>query len=208
MMFLNRGIHIRFNEGGDDDKEANSIASSNNNLSDSISSDETSIESDCAEKGTYVWSDDSNDESSAHSIDTTANSSESSIENRDEENGKVHNEYVWSDDDSADGKQYKKDSKFRTANTFDEFSGGMDFDVGVNNSINFDSNSDDDSIELSKDINEDDDDASVKLEADIRSNLDILSKLFPGESISNTPVKAAAEIDADSGVKKTITKQS
>eukprot|EP00956_Cyclotella_meneghiniana_P012704 scaffold18066_cov42-Cyclotella_meneghiniana.AAC.2 len=210
MMFLNRGIHIRFNEGGDDDKEANSIASSNNNLSDSIPSDETSIESDCADKGTYVWSDDSNDESSAHSIDTTANSSESSVENKDEENGKVHNEYVWSDEDSADGKQYKKDSKFRTTNTFDEFSGGMDFDVGVNNNnINFDSNSDDNgSIELSKDIDEDDDGASVKLEDDIRSNLDILSKLFPGESISNTPVKAATEIDADSGVEKTITKQS
>lgn len=186
LMFLNRGIHVRFDEVPMAD------------LSDTSSSD-VSVESKDEDNNAYVWSDDDDsveDENKATDAQDsgTGSGGESEEVSTEEESqdGQIQadNEYVWSDDDSYNSNKPKKSSEFKLTNTLDEFSGGMDFDVDMNDNF--------DSYESNETTLQGFDDASIKLEDDIRSNLGILSKIFPGESISNTPLKAAA-VDVASG---------
>lgn len=194
LMFLNRGIHIRFGSGGDDDKHLSS-------------SDDSMDEIENEAKEAYVWSDAESIEDKskfAAAADAGGGNGLGSVGSRSESDSEVSTEdevvddhtknvsgYIWSDDESEDMSKSKKNSEFRTTNTLDEFSGGLDFDDDISNSTY---KSDDEENEATSQY---DDDVSVKLEDDIRSNLGILSKLFPGESVSNTPLNVAA-VDAAS----------
>ena len=178
MIFLNRGLHVRF----DGNSDSNVTASNCSERSDESTSLMISQEK---KKEVYAWSDD----------DTTKSGSNNENESKDDTATAVKNisGYVWSDeDDSLDENAAKKHrtSSLKMTNALDEFSGGVDFD-----DLRFDNNSileGDDCMVSSQ--HTDDLDVHVELEDDIRSNLDILSKLFPSESINNTPKSVADSV--------------
>ncbi|KAL3777126.1 hypothetical protein ACHAWO_004092 [Cyclotella atomus] len=194
LMFLNRGIHIRFDARGDDNLHASS-------------SDDCIDEIENEAKEAYFWSDaesteDTSEVAAATSDDGSLGSGGSKANSEGDSEVSTDDEgiddrvkdvrgYVWSDNDSDNMTKPKKSSEFRLTNALDEFSGGVDF--GEDNSNNSYKSDDEENTALSQF----DDDVSVKLEEDIRSNLGILSKLFPGESVSDTPLKVAA-VDAES----------
>ena len=188
LVFLNRGIHVRFD--GDPDSNATSSDSSEG-------SDDSVLQEE--KKDVYAWSDDdttkSRDSASLESVSTEDESEKDVATTEMKTSG-----YVWSDqesdeDDSVDENKSKKNRSFQTTNVLDEFSGGVDFDdTPAYNYLSEENNF------VSFPMQMDDNDAHVQLEDDIRSNLDILSKLFPGEKISNVPKSGAdglAQLEAD-----------
>jgi hypothetical protein len=196
LMFLNRGIHIRFCDTGDKDggevenveplvnvgvsRDGGSYSSSVVSTSSSSSESSDSEESNQAngEKKSFVWSDDDNAGDSGSEAST-------------EEIVALKEEAKWSDNDDDDSVSKSKPvSKGQEKhNEMGEFS-GMDFGNVYYGIDEYDVD----------DINtEDDEDLAHGLEDGIRSNLGILAKMFPGEHIDKQPLAASINNDDESG---------
>lgn len=218
LIFLNRGIHIRFDslEATDltsdgslkdviEDDESSSCPSSSD-------SDESSIQGEDNHQKSYVWSDDDDDE-----VDDSANVLEdenhlSSESEEDEENEvAVRRVKSDSDDDSTDNKQrllntvkdrnLKGDAEYTKAVVADEFSFGADFDFTLNT---------DDDTESVRSDNADtfNESLDIKLEDDISSNINILSKLFPRDNFDSKPLaESINKIDNSNGEENSREKQ-
>lgn len=238
LMFLNRGIHIRFSDHDVSMKESMTsvsqldlpVGSSSAHPSDTDDSSTHKDEDSNLPSTTYVWSDD--DDGDDDDDDERSDEVESKSDGGDNNVavGEKHvagKQYVWSDDeteedDSTDnsethnmditqqhgpqgsinrkyGKTLADGSEYTRAVAIDEFSGGMDFDSVPNphdgSLVGSDSDGDDD-LE-----SENDDASNICLDDDIRSNMDVLSQLFPGEHFDKKPLAAsltAAGGDEDS----------
>ncbi|KAL7536494.1 hypothetical protein ACHAXR_007197 [Thalassiosira sp. AJA248-18] len=126
LMFLNRGIHIRFSDeldqddGGDREEVMNEVVepmkrvveddvsatSSSVVSSDSEESSEHHIETNGGSKG-YVWSDEDDSGDDGHNSGEDSHSDVSSGENVDagDEKLKTKGDYAWSDDEDDDGSE-------------------------------------------------------------------------------------------------------
>ncbi|KAL3800612.1 hypothetical protein HJC23_006074 [Cyclotella cryptica] len=215
LMFLNRAIHVRFHDGTEhgqgngverhgwsdwreeeedlEDVDVVSTSSSSSSSSSEANESHAKRAGHDETKG-YVWSDedeeddDDDDACSESGIHTDDDGSEGNREQR-----KIGHEYVWSEEESDEEHHLKsKVSEFTIKSNLgmEEFSGGMDFhhdddDDGSTNNSSVHSNKDSDGNASNHDHS---DDGSLRLEDDIRSNLGILSKLFPKEKISVEPL--------------------
>jgi hypothetical protein len=222
LMFLNRGIHVRFSDHDVPMKENRTSISQLDLPVESLSAppsdtDDSSTHNDednNLRSATYVWSDDddddarSDDESSRDGADDNVAISEKHVAGK---------QYVWSDDEMEKdgstnnsethdmditqqhgaqgsinrkfGKTLADGSEYTRAVAIDEFSGGMDFDSVPTphdgGSVGSDSEGDDD-------LESANDEAShLCLDDDIRSNMDVLSQLFPDEHFDKKPLAAS-----------------
>ena len=216
LIFLNRGIHIRFGDetdgdGGRDEEgeaedpagrvgeEIESAASSSVVSSDSDDSSDNQVEAR-GEGKAYVWSDED---------DSDGGHSGASSEDDGEERNLNKEKYTWSDDEEehdsgskqfeapekADREERSKmmdGSRYTKAAAIDEFSGGMDFGDASSSNDEHSSSAEDDAGSV---VGEDTSGEGIE-DGDISSNLDILSRLFPGESFDQKPL-AASMADAD-----------
>ncbi|KAL9186969.1 hypothetical protein ACHAXT_010689 [Thalassiosira profunda] len=220
LIFLNRGIHIRFGDETDGDnsgvdegevegpagrvgEESESAASSSVVSSDSDDSSENRVEAR-GEGKAYVWSDEDEDggKESRHS--------DVSSEDDGEERDLIKEKYAWSDGeeehDDSGSKQFEAPEKadreerskmmdvtrYTKAAAMDEFLGGMDFGDASSRNDEQSSSAEDDAGSV---VGEDTPGEGIE-DGDISSNLDILSRLFPGESFDQKPL-AASVADAD-----------
>lgn len=222
LMFLNRGIHIRFNEHEVSTKESVTKGDASIASSSALSSSDTE-DSSTHEKGesnrhnAYVWSDEDNDEDDGgDEADIQSVGGINKI--ADSEKHDAGKQYVWSDDETEEdditakshdrnidttqpqgdtesmprkyGKALVGGSEYTRAVAIDEFSGGMDFDSVTNShgggsmassNSEDDDNSERDSVETS----------NLCLDDDIRSNMDVLSQMFPDEHFEKKPLAAS-----------------
>ncbi|KAL7479540.1 hypothetical protein ACHAW6_005267 [Cyclotella cf. meneghiniana] len=193
-LFLNRGIHVRFRDGdggggvervgldecnGDEDgwgkAEVDSTSCSEAHDSDDVDHRDTKE---------YVWSDEEEDASRSSELNSKDDGSSS---NR--EQGNIGHDYIWSDEESDERHHVKNDgSEFRikSKNGMEEFSGGIQIhdDDSTNNSSEQSNEHSDENYSH----HDNSDEGAIRLEEDIRSNLGILSKLFPEEQISIEPL--------------------
>ena len=240
LMFLNRGIHIRFNEHEVSTKESvtkdvppqlDASVASSSALSSSDSEDSsTHAEINITARKAYVWSDEDNDDDDDGEDDGR---DEVDIQSFNDVNKVAASEkhdagkqYVWSDDETEEdditakshdcnidttqpqgdkeimtrkyGKALVGGSEYTRAVAIDEFSGGMDFDSVTNShdggsmassNSEDDDNSERDSVETS----------DLCLDNDIRSNMDVLSRMFPDEHFEKKPLAASLSPRDDDG---------
>lgn len=210
LIFLNRGIHIRFNSNDDvapviDDKK---IIRNSRTVDESVSLTSSSAVSSTSDEsegeGGYVWSDDDSDDGNDNyhdaKVDDCHNSNVAMTSNK-EQDGSEDTKYNQRDDEytssnnnnDIDGlllvrrKKIMNESEYTRVATIDEFMGGMDFDIASKDSDgDVYSNNED-----AADDNVDEDDISsthICLDDDIRSNMDVLSQLFPDAQFNNRPL--------------------
>jgi hypothetical protein len=182
LIFLNRGIHIRF-----DSIEATDLVSDDSSDVTEAEHEETSFTSDSEESTTredgdnrkaYMWSDDEDEEGNIADV----HDSES------EEDEVRKNEKADTDDDSIEKRLAKRPktnnlkagAEYTKAVVADEFAFGADFD--------FDPSNDDVESVHSDNLNAFNESMDIGLEDDISSNINILSKLFPGVHFDSKPL--------------------
>lgn len=234
LIFLNRGIHIRFSSSNDDvalvadDKmiiRNSSTVDGSISLTSSSALSSTSDESDNegsiqgkGQRSAYVWSDESDDgndyvhdpkvDDGCHSsVTMTSHTEQDGIQNV--KYNQRDDEYTLSiNNNDNDGlllarrKKLINESEYTRVATIDEFMGGMDFDIASNDyegdvysSNNEDAVDDDVDNDENSGI-ESDVSAHIRLDNDIRSNMDVLSQLFPDAQFNNCPL-APSTIDSD-----------
>jgi hypothetical protein len=215
LIFLNRGIHIRFGslEATDltsngslkdviEDDESSSCPSSSD-------SDESSIRAEDNHQKSYVWSDDDDDDE-VDDIGANVLEDENHLSSESEEDAD-RNAKSDSDDDSIDikrrlvnttkGRNLKGDAEYTKAVVADEFSFGADFDFTLNNH-------DDTESVRSDNANTFNESLDIKLEDDISSNINILSKLFPRDNFDSKPLaESINKIDNSNGEENSREKQ-
>ncbi|KAL7554635.1 hypothetical protein ACHAWF_018137 [Thalassiosira exigua] len=220
LVFLNRGIHIRFvgeldrdtvkeedvaePESMNDAQEGNlSTTSSSVVSSDSEQSSDRHVE--VGGGGSYVWSDDDIDDISED------NQSEVSSEKSDEEESKYEAKNTLGDSNETkhqflaskrEGMKEVMDATVYTkAAAADEFAGGVDFGGALQHNV-------DDAFDMENDgqVDSDGDDASEYcLEDEIRANIGALSMLFPNENFDQRPLATSiASSDAADASKNGI----
>jgi hypothetical protein len=191
------------------DEESASITSSSAVSSTSYESDNEESRSG-GERRRYVWSDDDSDDGTDYIYDTIVDRSHNrsiAVTSNDERTGiedtkynRRDDEYTSSNNDN-DGqflvkrKKMINESEYTRVATIDEFMGGMDFDISSNNSEgDVNSYNEDDAND---DVDDDDNSSThICLDEDIRSNMDVLSQLFPDTQFNNRPL-APSTIDGD-----------
>ena len=168
-------------------------------------------------QGGYVWSDDDSD-GVIHDtkVDDGHNSSDALTSNdeRDDTQDMKYNphddEYTSSNNNNDNEGQFlvrrKKiinESEYTRVATIDEFMDGMDFDIASNDfkgdvysnkedgDVYNDDDDDDDNSRTDSDVS-----AHICLDDDIRSNMNVLSQLFPDAQFNNRPL-APSTIDGD-----------
>ncbi len=201
LIFLNRGIHIRF-----DSIEATDLVSDDNSdvskgdtedvtesdePSSSSDSDESSVSGDSQDQKAYMWSDDEDEVDGIPNADDDNDASNDSGGGQEE----VKNEGADTDDESIDKhlskptrtNNLRAGAEYTRAVVADEFAfGADDFDFDPSNDDTEGVHSDNLAFDESMDIG---------LEDDISSNINILSKLFPGDYFERKPLA-----DANNGV--------
>ena len=207
LIFLNRGIHIRFDSveatdlvsddnsdvsKGDTEDVTASDESSSVLSSSSSDSDESSISGDDQQKA-YMWSDDEDEDDS---IDNAHGDKITSTESGEEE---VRIEGADTDDESIDKRLSKPTrtnnlragAEYTKAVVADEFAfGADDFDFDPSN---------DDTESVHADNLAFDESMDIGLEDDISSNINILSKLFPGDHFDSKPLANANDGGTSNG---------
>ena len=196
LIFLNRGIHIRFDsiEATDLVSDDNSDASKGNDMEDITESDESTSSSDSDDSSVsgedqnqkaYMWSDEEDE------VDGTGDASDDNNTSSESEVARVRDEEADTDDESIDKYSLKPTrtnnlragAEYTKAVVADEFAfGADDFDFDPSNDDNESVNSANVAFDESMDIG---------LEDDISSNINILSKLFPGDHFDNKPLADA-----------------
>jgi len=171
-------------------------------------------------QGGYVWSDDDSDGGNDNVHDTKVddghNSSDALISNdeRDDTQDIKYNqhddEYTSSNNNNDNEglflvrrKKIINESEYTRVATIDEFMDGMDFDI-ASNDFEGDVYSNNEDGDVYNDDDDDDDNsrtdcdvsAHICLDDDIRSNMDVLSQLFPDAQFNNRPL-APSTIDGD-----------
>ena len=207
LIFLNRGIHIRFDSveatdlvsddnsdvsKGDTEDVTASDESSSVLSSSSSDSDESSISGDDQQKA-YMWSDDEDEDDSIANAHDDKNTSTESGE------VEVRNEGADTDDESIDKRLSKPTrtnnlragAEYTKAVVADEFAfGADDFDFDPSN---------DDTESVHADNLAFDESMDIGLEDDISSNINILSKLFPGDHFDSKPLANANDGGTSNG---------
>ncbi|KAK1749277.1 hypothetical protein QTG54_001216 [Skeletonema marinoi] len=193
LIFLNRGIHIRF-----DSVEATDLVSDDNSdvsKEDVTASDEsssTSHQSADDQQKAYMWSDDEDEDDS---IDNAHDDKNTSTESGEE----VRIEGADTDDESIDKRLSKPTrtnnlragAEYTKAVVADEFAfGADDFDFDPSN---------DDTESVHADNLAFDESMDIGLEDDISSNINILSKLFPGDHFDSKPLANANDGGTSNG---------
>jgi hypothetical protein len=192
------------------DEESASITSSSAVSSTSDESDNEESRSG-EERRRYVWSDDDSDDGNDNIYDTTVDDGHNSsitVTSNDEQTGIEDTKYNQRDDEYTlsnndnDGqvlvrrKKTMNESEYTRVATIDEFMGGMDFDI-LSNDSEGDVNSNNNEDDADDDVDDDDNSSThICLDKDIRSNMDVLSQLFPDTQFNNRPL-APSTIDGD-----------
>ncbi len=222
LIFLNRGIHVRFGDIDVAGKREIVKCIAPVDTESVVSSSVASTDSDESEhemktnkgRDAYVWSDD-DDECGDIDDEAAAHAGEQIKQGR---------QYAWSDeadDTDESDKSHQREGKhtarhsettssiisqgrqkitngfnYATAVAIDEFSGGIDFDFAQNDfDVELAADSD---VNNCNDSGSESGDASLTcLDDDIRSNMDVLALLFPGEHFDNRPL--APSIASGSG---------
>lgn len=204
LIFLNRGIHIRFDsieatdlvsdDSSDVSKGDTEDVTESDESSSSSDSDESSMSGDGQNQNAYTWSDDEDEVDDIANADADNNASSDS--GRDEE---VRKEAADSDDESINKhlskpmrtNNLRAGAEYTRAVVADEFAfGADDFDFGSSNDDTEDADSDNLGFDESMDIG---------LEDDISSNINILSKLFPGDYFESKPLADANNAGKSNG---------
>ena len=189
LIFLNRGIHIRFDsieasdlvsdDNSDSSKGKTEDITEDDETSSSSDSDYSSVERNGDDQNSYKWSDEEDDVSMAH------DENEFSSESGEEEEAKSG---AMDNDDESIVRHFSKPTRtnnlkagaeYTRAVVADEFAFGADFD--------FDDDAESansDSLAINEPIN-------IDLGEDISSNINILAKLFPGDHFDNKPIADA-----------------
>ena len=188
--FLNRSVHLRFSAeesltaGNFTSLEtASKFTEQKNSYIDESPPDIDPIsESESSQESSSLDAHSSDDETHCDDkIDDKANMKSNNEKKID--TNTASSAYVWSDDETSDDsdesdadveKPIQKRQTFKAVDTFDEFSSALDENQNENQNGHLMITAQDEEI-IHNNVN----DKSVNLEDDVKSNLDVLSKLFP-----------------------------
>eukprot|EP00986_Skeletonema_menzelii_P013395 scaffold7734_cov145-Skeletonema_menzelii.AAC.3 len=197
LIFLNRGIHIRFDSieatdlVSDDNSDASKgvtedVTESDESTSSSSDSDDSSVSGDGQNQKAYMWSDEEDE------VDGISDASDDNNTSSESGEAEVRDEDADTDDESIDKhlskptrtNNLRAGAEYTKAVVADEFAfGADDFDFDP-------SNDDTEGVDHSENVAFDES-MDIGLEDDISSNINILSKLFPGDHFDNKPLADA-----------------